>query len=252
MNKTILAIGGHPDDMEQFAGGTLYLLKKAGYNVIIAALTAGECGSHTFEGSEIARIRLKEAKKGASVIGADYINLGIKDGSLEYNLETTKKVVALIRKLKPQIIITHPVDDYMTDHFHAAKLVLWAIPEAMHKNFIVNSSDTALSAMPHVYHTDPQGLTGSDGQIARVNTIVDISDVVKIKLQAFSSHESQVNFLHKRKNKMNSVEKTNRWTITRGEQVRIAHGEGFYQELHAEYPRTNLLKDILKEKVFTL
>lgn len=45
MKKKVLAIGGHPDDMEQFAGGTLALLTKEGCEVFIAAMTAGECGS---------------------------------------------------------------------------------------------------------------------------------------------------------------------------------------------------------------
>ena len=247
----ILAIGGHPDDMEQFAGGTLILLKKAGCDVTIAALTAGECGSKTVSGPQIKATRLKEATNAAKLIGAKYINLDIPDGSLDYNLESAQKVAGLIRDVNPDVIITHPVDDYMTDHFHAGRLVLWAVPEAGHPNFPTASKSPAITQQPYVYHTDPQGLTDARGQIVKVNTIVDISDVIEEKLKAFAAHKSQMGFLAHR-NKPNAVEKTRRWAITRGEQVRTGFAEGFYQELAAEYPRGNILLELLPGKVYTL
>src|SRR3990167_4742085 len=157
MNKRVLAIGGHPDDMEQFAGGTLILLKKAGYKTIIAALTDGACGSKTASPHEIIEIRRSESEKAAKKLGADYINLGIRDGSIEYNLENTRKIAGLIRDVNPQIIITHPAkEDYMTDHWHTGALVLWAVPEAGHKNFETPSSSPVIEQQPYLYHTDPQ------------------------------------------------------------------------------------------------
>lgn len=254
-NKEILAIGGHPDDMEQFAGGTLILLKKAGYGVTIAALTDGACGSHTKSAQEIVSIRLKEAQDAVAKIGASYVNLGIRDGSVEYNLENTRKLIKLIREINPEIIITHPTDDYMTDHSHTGKLVLWAIPEAGHKNFEANPNSSPIERLPYTYHTDPQGLILSDGQIVRVNTIVDISDVIEQKLEAFATHKSQMGFLFQSETQEGepaAARKTRRWAITRGEQVRIEYGEGFTQELLAEYPRKNILFEMLPGKVYTL
>ena len=232
-NKNVLAIGAHPDDMEQFAGGTLLLLRKAGFEVTIAALTDGACGSKTAPAEEIVAIRLEEAKKAAAILDAIYINLGLRDGSIEYNLQNASKVAAIIRDVNPQIIITHPVDDYMTDHWHTGRLVLWAVPEARHPNFETQSRKAAIVDQPWVYHTDPQGLTYADGQIARASTIVDISSVIEKKLEAFATHESQMGFLSHKK-KASAVDKTRRWAITRGEQVRVEFAEGFCQQLHAE------------------
>jgi LmbE family N-acetylglucosaminyl deacetylase len=251
MNKKVLAIGGHPDDMEQFAGGTLILLKKAGYDLTIAALTDGACGSRVATADEIIKIRLEESKKAAKKIGAKFINLEIRDGSIEYNLENTRKIAGLIRDENPEIIITHPTDDYMTDHWHTGALVIWAVPEAGHKNFETDSDKNPVHPQPYVYHTDPQSLVGKDGQITKVNTIVDVSDVIEKKLEAFAMHSSQMGLLAHRK-KGNAVDKTRRWAITRGEQARVEYGEGFNQQLLAEYPRKNILKEILKDKVFTL
>lgn len=250
MNTKVLAIGAHPDDIEQFAGGTLALLAKQGIEVLIAAMTDGACGSRELPEEEIIKIRRKESEIGAKIIGAKFTNLGIRDGSVSYDLETTKKVVKLIREFKPDIIITHPTIDYMTDHAHTGRITLWAVPESTHPNFVVDTKASALDKQPCVYHTDPQGLIGSDGQIARVNTIVDISEVIDQKLKAFGTHKSQIGFLGK--DKIDSVEKTRRWAITRGQQVRVEYGEGFRQELLEEYPRKNILVEILKDKVYTL
>lgn len=255
VNKKVLAIGGHPDDMEQFAGGTLILLKKAGYGLTIAALTDGACGSHTESAEQIVSIRLKEAEEASQKIGAKYINLGIRDGSIEYNLENTRKLVKLIREINPEIIITHPIEDYMTDHSHTGRLVLWAIPESGHKNFEADTTAPPIESPPYTYHTDPQGLTFSDGQIVRVNTIVDISDVIEKKLEAFATHKSQMGFLFQNETEggePTAARKTRRWAITRGEQIRIEYGEGFTQELLAEYPRKNILFEMLPGKVYTL
>ncbi|MEX0621846.1 MAG: PIG-L family deacetylase [Candidatus Woykebacteria bacterium] len=248
--KKILAIGGHPDDVEQFAGGTLALLAKEGCEILIAALTAGECGSRQLPAEKIVKIRREESEKAAKVLGAKFINVGLPDGSLSYDLETTKKVVKLIREFSPDVIITHPTTDYMTDHFHTGKLVLWAVPETTHPNFPAGTKAPALKKYPYVYHTDPQGLIGPDGQIVTVNTIVDISETIDQKLKAFGNHKSQMGFLEK--GKMDAVEKTRRWAITRGQQIKVEYGEGFYQELLEEYPRKNILTEILKDKVFTL
>src|SRR3972149_5630534 len=108
MKKRILAIGAHYDDMEQFCGGTLSLLGKAGYETLTAVLTAGECGSKQLSAAEIVKVRQKEAQLGASKIGAKVQCLDIRDGCVSYDLETAKKLVKLIREYQPQIIFTHP------------------------------------------------------------------------------------------------------------------------------------------------
>lgn len=254
MKKRILAIGAHYDDMEQFCGGTLILLKKKGYEVLITVLTSGECGSKKLPAKEIVSVREKEAKIGARMIGANLLCLGIRDGCVPYDLPTAKKLIKLIREYQPEIIITHPTVDYMTDHAHTGQLVLWAVPEATHPNFPVNTKAPSLDVQPYVYHTDPQGLIGPDGQITRVNTIVDISGVIEQKLKAFGSHKSQIGFLVVDSSgiKIDSVEKTRRWAITRGQQVRVEYGEGFNQQLLEQYPRKNILIELLGDTVFTL
>ena len=252
-SKRALAIGAHPDDMEEFCGGTLLLLKKKGYETLIAVLTAGECGTIELPAEEIVTIRANEAKRAAKKIGAKYTCLNIRDGCVCYDLKTAKKLVKLIREYRPQIIFTHPTVDYMTDHTHTGKLVLWAVPESTHPNFPADTKAAALVKAPFVYHTDPQGLLSPEGQIVKVNTVIDITDVIKQKLRAIAAHKSQQTFMSlKSKKPIQYKEEIRRIAIIRGQQVHFEYAEGFTQQLLEHYPRHNILVDILQEKAITL
>lgn len=69
----VLAIGAHPDDIELYAGGTLAKYAKCGDKVFMATATNGNIGSATHSMEEIAVIRKEEARKSASIIGAEYL-----------------------------------------------------------------------------------------------------------------------------------------------------------------------------------
>ncbi|MBQ7224838.1 MAG: PIG-L family deacetylase [Clostridia bacterium] len=69
----ILAIGAHPDDIENSCGGTLAKYAKLGHKVFTATATNGNVGSSTLSMEEIARVRKEEARRAAAHIGAEYI-----------------------------------------------------------------------------------------------------------------------------------------------------------------------------------
>ncbi|MBM4080334.1 MAG: PIG-L family deacetylase, partial [Planctomycetes bacterium] len=68
--KTALAVGAHPDDVEFMMAGTLALLKQAGYQPHILTVANGSCGTAEYSQKDIIRIRAKEAANAAAVIGA--------------------------------------------------------------------------------------------------------------------------------------------------------------------------------------
>lgn len=115
----ILAIGVHPDDVELGCGGTVIKHIKLGYKVGILDLTQGELGSR---GS--AELRLKEAEKARKYAGALVReNIGLKDG-LFINDETSKmKIIEVIRKYQPDIVLANTVKDRHPDHSRAATLI---------------------------------------------------------------------------------------------------------------------------------
>jgi LmbE family N-acetylglucosaminyl deacetylase len=70
--KTVLSLGAHPDDAEFFCAGTLALLHKKGWQIHIATMTPGDCGTVQYNREEISRIRRAEAAKAASLLQGTY------------------------------------------------------------------------------------------------------------------------------------------------------------------------------------
>src|SRR5436190_14307620 len=106
MNKTILSVLAHPDDAEFLCAGTLVRLKREhGFEVHIASMTAGDCGSVEHGPDEIARIRRGEGARAAAIIGAAYHCLDEKDLLVCYGEGTLEKVTRLMRRTRPSIVL---------------------------------------------------------------------------------------------------------------------------------------------------
>jgi LmbE family N-acetylglucosaminyl deacetylase len=128
MNKTILAIGAHPDDIEIGCGGTISALQKNGYTLINLVVTSGEEGSMVGSRKEIIKNRELEAKKSGSILGASkVIFLWQSDGLTTYSKELKMQLVALIRKYRPDIVFTHAKSDKFPDHQVVHQLTMSAI-----------------------------------------------------------------------------------------------------------------------------
>ena len=119
----ILAIHAHPDDIEIQCAGTLARLKNLGCHITIATMTAGDCGSAEMGPVEIANVRRAEAKKAADMLGADYMCLEFRDLSIVIDQDSRQRVTEAVRKARPDIVITAPPVDYMSDHEMTSRLV---------------------------------------------------------------------------------------------------------------------------------
>ena len=114
-----LAIGAHPDDVELGCGGTLAKLINDGKTIAIVDLTQGELGTR---GTNLTRA--EEAANATKILGISAReNLKLKDGFLNNIEEYQMKVVKMIRKYQPEIVLANAIDDRHPDHAKAAKLV---------------------------------------------------------------------------------------------------------------------------------
>ncbi|MBV9988134.1 MAG: bacillithiol biosynthesis deacetylase BshB1 [Chitinophagaceae bacterium] len=119
MKLDILAFGVHPDDVELGCSGTLLAAMAEGKQVGIVDLTRGELGTR---GS--AEIRKTEASNAAAIMGIGVReNLGLADGFFQNNEESQRKLIEVIRKYQPDIILANALDDRHPDHGRSAKLV---------------------------------------------------------------------------------------------------------------------------------
>ncbi|MCK5573296.1 MAG: bacillithiol biosynthesis deacetylase BshB1, partial [Bacteroidetes bacterium] len=115
MKLDVLAIGAHPDDVELASGGTVAKLVKQGRKVGIVDLTRGELGTR---GSR--EIREKEAAAATRALGADVReNLELPDGDIVNNAENRVKLIRLIRRYQPEILLFPYSVDRHPDHENA-------------------------------------------------------------------------------------------------------------------------------------
>jgi len=115
----VLAFGVHPDDVELGCSGTLLAFVANGQKVGIVDLTRGELGTR---GS--AEIRMKEAAAASKVLLATVReNLQMADGFFQNDEKHQKKVIEVIRKYRPEIILCNSIEDRHPDHGRSAALV---------------------------------------------------------------------------------------------------------------------------------
>jgi len=114
-----LVIAAHPDDAEIGTGGALLALKAQGARVGVLDLTNGEPTPH---GSP--EIRRKETAAATEILGLDWRgNLGLPNRALVADLDARRNVAAVIRQLRPRVLLTHYWEDAHPDHVAASALV---------------------------------------------------------------------------------------------------------------------------------
>ncbi len=119
MKLDILAFGAHPDDVELGCSGTIAKEISLGKKVGIIDLTRGELGTRgTVE------IRNTEAAKAAEILGVTVReNLDMRDGFFVNDEKHQLKVIEMIRKYQPEVVLCNAIDDRHIDHGKGSKLV---------------------------------------------------------------------------------------------------------------------------------
>ncbi len=244
----ILAIHAHPDDLEFQCAGTLALLKQRDCPIVMATMTTGDCGSAELGPEEIAAIRRREAKASADLLGADYLCGEFSDLAFDVDSDNRRRVTELVRKAQPEIVITAPPVDYMTDHEVTSRLVRDACFCAPIPNFATHQWDPAppLARIPHLYYVDP--IEGVDwfGEAVPYDFVVDTNDTFDLKLQMLACHDSQRSWLRAQHGLDEYLESCRRWSTKRGGEIGVSHGEAFRQHKGHPYPADNRLLEVLQ------
>ena len=182
MKLDLLFIAAHPDDVELGAAGTILKYKKEGKKVGIVDLTRGELGTR---GS--AQIRDEEAAEAAKILGIDAReNLKFKDGFFKNDEEHQKEVIRIIRKYRPEIIITNAYHDRHPDHGRASELVNDAcffsgLPKIITKNGAENQQAWRPNLLLHFIQD----------QYIKPNILIDISEFMDQKLASVRAYKTQ-------------------------------------------------------------
>lgn len=225
----VLAVSCHPDDIEIGCGGTLIKYAKQGHNVTICHCANGNMGHVIIEPEELAKIRIAEAYKAGKMLGAaDVVTLNIGDLMVNsYNQDTVRAMVEIVRRAKPDVIITHDEDDYMKDHAEVGKLVFDASFSATIPHYETESRH--IDNFVPIFAMDT--LAGVDFQ---PEYYVNITDEVEFKLKALDCHESQIKWMRDHDG-IDFLDMVRTCSKYRGYQCGVAYAEGF--KIKKVYPR---------------
>jgi bacillithiol biosynthesis deacetylase BshB1 len=177
----LLAIAAHRDDVELTCGGTLAKAARAGHRVGIIDLTQGEMGTR---GN--AETRAAEAERAAKTLGVGLrLNAELRDAYVTNDEASREKIVELIRRTKPRVVILPFSVGRHPDHRIAAELGRDACYLAGLAKYAPGRGGDAhrpyklLHAL--AYREDP----------VKPTFVVDISDAFETKLQAIRCYASQ-------------------------------------------------------------
>jgi len=192
----VLVVSAHPDDPDFGAGGSIARLARNGSDVVYVIVTDGSQGGEdpSQKDSELIAIRQREQRAAAKVLGVKKVEfLGYKDGHLSPDLKLRRDIVRMIRKHRPELVITHipgrvldaPMGGSHPDHLAVGEATLAAVyPDSRNPRAFRALLKEGLK--PHeVKEVWIPFWTSGD-------YLVDITPTLDMKIQALRKHKSQV------------------------------------------------------------
>jgi LmbE family N-acetylglucosaminyl deacetylase len=223
---TAMVIMAHPDDAEFVCSGTVAKWCAEGWDVFYVVATGGDKGTHdpAMHPEKLAAIREEEQREACRVLGVkECILLGYPDGFTVDNQELRGQIVGLLRKYRPDVVITwDPFRNTFNhrDHRTIGLVTSDAIyPLVRDRLFYPHHEEDGLES----HEVNEVLLAGTDNP----DYVVDITDHWETKIDAIVCHASQVggrtkaDFLKMRKEQMKREkskkveERFRRWSIRR-------------------------------------
>lgn len=226
INKALVIVA-HPDDIDYGCAGTIAWLTSNGVEVSYCIVTSGDAGGDNdgLSNTQRAKIREEEQTNAAKVVGVTNLHfLKQSDGMIESSLDLREKLTRVIRKEKPDLVITqsprrsferiyasHP------DHLATGESAISAVyPDSRNPNTFPHLLDEG--CLPHKV---PNVWIMAD---ETTDTFINITEHIDQKLEALFQHKSQINDKNKAEMMMRE------WTSTMANKAGLEAGqycEGF-------------------------
>lgn len=189
LRQTILIVLAHPDDESFPIGGTIAKYADRGHRIILVSATKGEAGIPGISAVEAAAVRQAEMMRAAGVLGIEQvIFLGYQDGEVTNAPagELSERLVRLIRKYQPDVVITFGPDGISghPDHIAVWQAVSQAVPSA--------------GVMTRLFYIAPSEATAQGCGVPPVSAVqqgvvasIDVGRYLVTKVKAMQAHQSQ-------------------------------------------------------------
>lgn len=243
----LLAVHAHPDDEASKGAGTVARYHDEGVRTVLVTCTGGEEGdilNPAMDSPEVRErlpeIRREELQRAAEIIGYDeVVLLGYRDSGMPDTPanadprsfarapldEAVERLVAIIRRVRPQVIVTYPQEQSRYPHpdhlrvneiseiafdaagdpdrypdagppWQAARLcyVTWSVRrmKAMHAKFLELGLESPFDSdrWKGALEADAAAPAGKDASLPRV--VVDITGYTSASREALLAHATQV------------------------------------------------------------
>jgi LmbE family N-acetylglucosaminyl deacetylase len=228
-----LAVFAHPDDMAFVAAGTLLRLKRVGYEVHSLAVANGCCGSSVYGRQETVSVRRAEAEEACRLVGFARHESLVNDLEVFYERRTLARLAALVRRVAPDIVLTHSPSDYMEDHECACRLAVSAAFVRGMRNLPTAPPTPAVDGPVTVYHAQPHGNRDPLGVVVRPTHFVDVDgELLEQKAAMLACHRSQLKWLDESQGIASHLEAMRGLMREVGEwSGRFEHAEGWRRRL---------------------
>jgi LmbE family N-acetylglucosaminyl deacetylase len=193
-----MSIHAHPDDQDFTVAGMLAKWARAGCEIVSVIITSGDAGSNSVDHEadykpQLACIREEEQRAANQVLGVkETVFLHYPDGELVASVQLRKDLTRLIRKYKPEAVVTGDPsgwfygNEYINhpDHRAAAEAATYAVfPSAGTRLIFPDLLDEGLQ--PH--NVKRLYIHGNE----KPDTWVDIGETLDLKIEALKKHVSQ-------------------------------------------------------------
>jgi len=185
--ESILTIQAHQDDTDIACGGTIAKLTSMGKKVTYLLLTDGRHGvcDPEISAAEAIKLRNDEQERAAKILGVSDVKfLDYPDQHLDSSLELRRRLIGIIRDIKPDIVFTFdPWRPYEgnRDHRHAGFMGIEAAGFA-YDMYECPEKDADMQMVLEMYLFQP----------FLPDTWIDITDTIDVKLEAIRQHETQL------------------------------------------------------------
>ena len=183
----ILMIGAHQDDNEFRCGGLAKKYVDAGHEVIFLSMCNGCGGHHIMSPEETTKTRAKESAAVAKLLGITYdVWSDVDDCSLVADLKTRRRLIRYIRRISPDMIITHRTNDYHADHRAVGQLV----QDASYMLIVPHECPDvpAMKQTPVILYNEDK----FKNPPFRADFVVSVDDVVDVKMEIAALNVCQV------------------------------------------------------------
>ena len=191
--ETALAVVAHPDDLEFGAAAAIARWTGQGKKVIYCMVTSGEAGIDGMNPEECREIRIAEQIESARIVGVDTVDfLGLPDGILEYGVTLRRAIAGVVRKHRPEIVITNNFRDTwggknlnQADHIAVGRATLDAVRDA--GNRWIFNEQLVNGAEPWGGVREVWAASSPDGEHA-----VDTTDTFDKGIESLIAHDAYI------------------------------------------------------------